>query len=65
MTKYFNFEVNNMKKIEMYVNKPAKGKLPEQFNDENYEKVQEYHKSLAVYEPTPLVSLDALAEEME
>ena len=49
MTKYFNFEVNNMKKIEMYVNTPAKGKLPEQFNDENYKKVQEYHKSLAVY----------------
>lgn len=64
MTKYFNFEVNNMKKIEMYVNTPAKGKLPEQFNDENYKKVQEYHKSLAVYEPTPLVSLDALAEEL-
>ncbi len=53
-----------MKKIEMYVNTPAKGRLPQQFNGENYKKVQEYHKSLPVYEPTPLVSLDGLAEEL-
>ena len=53
-----------MKKIEMYVNTPAKGRLPQQFNEENYKKVQEYHKSLAVYEPTPLVSLEELAEEL-
>lgn len=53
-----------MKKIEMYANTPAKGRLPQQFNEENYKKVQDYHKSLAVYEPTPLVSLDGLAEEL-
>ena len=64
MTKYFTFEVIYMKKIEMYANTPAKGRLPQQFNEENYKKVQDYHKSLAVYEPTPLVSLDGLAEEL-
>lgn len=53
-----------MKKIEMHVNKPLKGSLPKQFNKENYKNVQQYHKSLAVYKPTPLVKLDNIAAEM-
>ncbi len=53
-----------MKNIEMYVNTPVKGRLPQQFNEKNYQSVQAYHKSLDVYEPTPLVSLDKLALEL-
>lgn len=53
-----------MKKIEMYINRASGGQLPQQFNSANYKKVQEYHKSLSVYEPTPLVSLDGLAREL-
>ena len=53
-----------MKKIEMYANSPAGGRLPQQFNEENYKKVQAYHRSLDVYAPTPLVSLDCFAEEL-
>ncbi len=48
----------------MYVNTPDKGILPKQFNNENYMRVQAYHKSLDVYEPTPLVRLDSFAKEL-
>lgn len=40
------------------------GTLPEQFGEEKGREVRAFHRSLAEYEPTPLVSLSARAKEM-
>lgn len=40
------------------------GTLPEQFGEEKGREVRAFHRSLAEYEPTPLVPLSARAKEM-
>lgn len=40
------------------------GSLPDRYCDENYAKVKAFHESLDVYEKTPLVSLDDLADRL-
>ncbi|MEA4922324.1 MAG: diaminopropionate ammonia-lyase [Eubacteriaceae bacterium] len=50
--------------IQMYKNHPIGNKLPEMFKKENYDAVRSFHRSLASYSVTPLISLPGLAERL-
>lgn len=53
-----------MDKITVYQHQIRPGQLQSPYVEENFQEVRRFHESLSAYEPSPMVSLPALAEKL-